>query len=42
MTEKEVVTPEWLYCPYSSPRQSLSRGPWYLKTKEEEKIWIPD
>ena len=31
MTEKEVVTPEWLYCPYSSPRQSLSRGPWYLK-----------
>ncbi len=31
MTEKEVVTPEWLYCPYSSPRQSSSRGPWYLK-----------
>jgi len=26
----------------SSPRQSLSRGPWFLKTKEKAKTWIPD
>jgi len=26
----------------SSPRQFLSRGPWYLKTKEKAKAWIPD
>jgi len=28
--------------PCSSPRQSLSRGPRFLKTKEEAKTWIPD
>ncbi|MFY9302427.1 MAG: hypothetical protein WAO75_03830 [Atribacterales bacterium] len=28
--------------PYSSPRQSLSRGPQYLKTKEKAKTWMPD
>jgi len=27
--------------PYSSPRQSLSRGPWFLKSKEKAKTWIP-
>jgi len=27
---------------YSSPRQSLSRGPQYLKTKEKAKTWMPD
>jgi len=26
----------------SSPRQSLSRGPQYLKTKEKIKAWMPD
>jgi hypothetical protein len=29
--DKKGVIPERLYCPYSSPRQSSSRGPWYLK-----------
>ena len=28
--------------PFSSPRQSLSRGPQYWKTKEKAKTWIPD
>jgi len=26
----------------SSPRQSLSRGPQSLKSKEKAKAWIPD
>jgi len=31
--ERGGVTPEWFYCPYSSPRQFLSRGPNYKGDK---------
>jgi len=31
-----VVTPEWFYCPYSSPRQFLSRGPKAFKNQRKK------
>ena len=41
MTKKGVI-PEWLYCPYSSPRQSLSRGPKAFKNqKKKQKLGFP-
>ena len=35
MTKKGVI-PEWFYCPYSSPRQSLSRGPEVFKNQKKK------
>jgi len=41
MEGQKEKTKAWIPTP-SSPRQSLSRGPQSLKTKEKIKAWMPD